>query len=353
MILNTYLCLLSILIQFSLSLLKSLQTYHSFISLTALWAFVESGLGGMMHAFHIPFTGIVLGGFSILIVSLLAQIQKPVFGQILQATLIVIAVKATVNPMTPPTAYIAVGFQGLCGALLFSIQRRNMVLSLIFSITTMIESAIQKLLVLTLLFGNELWNAVDAYIHNVTKMFGLRAETAGSKYFVVGYISLFAIWGIILGIWTYYLPAQLDQREHDYKHILPETAIAESPKKEKGKQKLGIIVLGILFICLSFFIGKSSSPVITGLTLLIRTLCIVLLWLYLVLPLWSKMMQTWLQKQKDKYEEINAVLIFIPQISSYVKPLYRYAAANHQGIKKWKEFVLSLMVVSLNLGNEK
>jgi len=31
---------------------------HAILSLTALWALLESGLGGMMHALHLPFTGV-------------------------------------------------------------------------------------------------------------------------------------------------------------------------------------------------------------------------------------------------------------------------------------------------------
>ena len=39
----------------------TLNNQKTFIALTALWAFVEAGLGGFLHALHLPFTGIVLG----------------------------------------------------------------------------------------------------------------------------------------------------------------------------------------------------------------------------------------------------------------------------------------------------
>ncbi len=40
--------------------------------LTALWALNESGLGGFLHVFNTPFTGLIVGGISILLISLIA-----------------------------------------------------------------------------------------------------------------------------------------------------------------------------------------------------------------------------------------------------------------------------------------
>ncbi len=40
--------------------------------LTALWAFSESGLGGILHALQMPFTGLLVGGMAILLISLIA-----------------------------------------------------------------------------------------------------------------------------------------------------------------------------------------------------------------------------------------------------------------------------------------
>ena len=41
--------------------------------LTALWAFAESGLGGMLHALQLPFTGLIVGGLSVIIITLIAK----------------------------------------------------------------------------------------------------------------------------------------------------------------------------------------------------------------------------------------------------------------------------------------
>jgi len=68
--------------------------------LIALWALVESGLGGYMHALKIPFTGIVLGGSAVVILSLIAWFSEKPFRTLLRATLLVILVKFTVSPHT-------------------------------------------------------------------------------------------------------------------------------------------------------------------------------------------------------------------------------------------------------------
>ncbi|HNJ28266.1 MAG TPA: hypothetical protein PLQ40_04880, partial [Ferruginibacter sp.] len=88
--------------------------------LTALWAFTESGLGGIMHALQIPFTGLVVGGMAVIIICLIADLSKHQLKQVLKSALVVLIVKAMVSPHTPFPAYIAVSFQALLGYLLFS-----------------------------------------------------------------------------------------------------------------------------------------------------------------------------------------------------------------------------------------
>ena len=324
-----------------------------FIALTSLWAFVESGLGGIMHALHLPFTGIILGGFSILIISLLARYNKPIASQIFKATLIVIAVKATVNPMTPPTAYIAVAFQGLSGALFFSISQKNMLISIAFATIAMLESGIQKLLVLTLLFGKSWINALNSFTESVLQLLGFETNIKGGFYIVAAYLSLFVIWGIVLGVWIHFLPAQIQARKDNYTHIQPEILEENTAQKTKKKKHFGLILGFILLFLISYFFFKTQNGLSNALHLLIRTICVLGVWIYLVLPLWAKIMQNWLQKRQNKHAEMEAISTFMPKIAQYIKPLYRHANVHYKGIYKWKEFILSLIIISLHLDDEK
>ena len=49
------------------------QRLNAIQRLTALWAFTESGLGGIMHALQIPFTGLLVGGMAVIMISLIAD----------------------------------------------------------------------------------------------------------------------------------------------------------------------------------------------------------------------------------------------------------------------------------------
>jgi len=131
--------------------------------LTALWAFAESGLGGVLHALQVPFTGLIVGGMAIVLISLIAWFAQPKYRQVLQSTLIVLIVKAMVSPHTPPTAYLAVSFQGLLGFGLFSLFRVNLVSILLLAVISMLESAIQKLLVLDLFAGLSFLHAAQTF----------------------------------------------------------------------------------------------------------------------------------------------------------------------------------------------
>ncbi|MBJ7428659.1 MAG: hypothetical protein JHD28_06865, partial [Bacteroidia bacterium] len=67
-----------------------MQHSNSIYKLTALWAFAECSLGGLMHLFKIPFTGFFVGGFAVIIIGLIAHFSNQNFKTILQSTILVI-----------------------------------------------------------------------------------------------------------------------------------------------------------------------------------------------------------------------------------------------------------------------
>lgn len=172
------------------------------IRLTALWALNEAGLGGLMHLFRSPFTGIFVGGGAILLIALIAHTAKRPGPAILQALLLVLIIKAAVSPHSPPTAYLAVGFQGLAGALLFSLLPSFRLSALMLGVLGLLESALQKLLVMTILFGMPLWKSVDAFIDYVLQKFGLlgeQSEVQGSQWLIGLYVGLYVVSGLAIG----------------------------------------------------------------------------------------------------------------------------------------------------------
>ena len=82
----------------------------------------EAALGGILHAFRIPFTGLFIGSSAVIFISLIGFYSDN-RKEIMKAMFIVLLVKAAISPHTPPLAYIAVSMQGLLGSVLFYTKR--------------------------------------------------------------------------------------------------------------------------------------------------------------------------------------------------------------------------------------
>ena len=93
--------------------------------ITTLWAFSECGLGGLMHAFKFPFTGIFVGGLSVLFITLIALNSRNLKQDIFKALTIVLLIKLAVSPHSPIAAYFAVSLQAVLGFLIFRLFSTN------------------------------------------------------------------------------------------------------------------------------------------------------------------------------------------------------------------------------------
>ncbi len=171
------------------------QVYYRLI---ALWVLCEAVLGGLMHAVKIPFTGIVVSSGAVICISLIAY-YVPIKGAILKATIIVAIFKMMLSPHTPPTAYIAVFFQGLMGQILFFNLRFFRVSCILLAVFALVESAIQRLFVLTVLYGNNFWKALNEFIRKVT---GETTITDYSLAAATGYVMVHALLGLIVSVFA-------------------------------------------------------------------------------------------------------------------------------------------------------
>ena len=157
---------------------------------------VEGMLGGLIHGLKLPVSGLVVGGAAVCCISMIAwhtQSRKA----ILQATIVVAIFKMMLSPHSPPPAYIAVFFQGWMGAVLFS-ERKHFALScVLLGIIALFESAIQRILVLTFLYGVAFWETIDIFVSKVT---GAKEVTPFSKFLAIAYILMHIVVGWIIGI---------------------------------------------------------------------------------------------------------------------------------------------------------
>ena len=220
----------------------------------AFWAFVESGLGGMMHAFHLPFTGIFIGGAAVVTLGAIAHSHRSKYGsaglmkQLLSATAWVMAVKLMVSPHSPPTSYIAVGFQGLWAACCYQLIPSHRWASVVFAVMAMLESALQKMLLLFLIFGSDFWESVSIWMKSVAKQ--LDFAPIQLEQLVVAYVLLYAAWGLFLGLrlgsWPKRLEAQASSLAIEFA-AYQGSGVELEPRRRRGwKRFLFLGVLGVL-----------------------------------------------------------------------------------------------------------
>jgi len=171
------------------------------LRITALWAFSEAFMGGILHGLQIPFAGLALSFVASVCITLIA-LGNNKKGEILKATLLVIAVKFILSPHTPPMAYIAVLIQGAVGELLFLNRKAVKPAAFILTLFSLVYSAFQHLLILTIVFGKAFWQAIDIFLNKITQSF-LKDAVHYSLYIIVFYVGCYLVAGIAGGLFKH------------------------------------------------------------------------------------------------------------------------------------------------------
>lgn len=327
--------------QFNLSILR----------ITALWAFSESALGGILHALTIPLRGIFINAAAVLFISLIALFSRS-SKDILKSTLIVILIKALVSPHSPLTAYFAVSVQGLVGYLLFLNKNFFRISAFLLGVITLFFSGVQKIIVLTVLFGNNLWKSIDIFIKQVINEFlslGLNPDIHYGFFLIGIYILIHLIAGVIIGYYAGRLPSRLEKIYDQFVSIKFDNEIADLPKKEKkGKKKswllhpTGLVIISILFVLLVYsyfnpYISEIASVDI--LIMLLRSILLTVIWYTLLAPFVMKMFQKFITGKKTFYSnEIDEILTMFPQFKKIVGFTWK-DSQNYKGLKRINYFL--------------
>lgn len=317
--------------------------------LTALWAISESGLGGLMHALKIPFTGFFLAGFAIVIIVLIAHHAEKPIKAISNATLLVILIKATASPHSPPMAYLAVGFQGLCGMLCLCYIPWKRLGAILFGLIAMFESAVQKFLVTTIIFGKSIWEALDLFFLSIAKDLSLPDGFSFSLLLIGVYTAIYCLWGAILGWWAMSLTHTLNYKAKQFYEQFPaDIFIAEHTKgksRYSRKNKLVYLSFSFIFICSVFIFGGLSGKV---LYVLIRTIAALLLLYFILIPLSKWALEKWIKRNRKKNESnIDELLQLIPEMKANTSISLQLAGQHHKGFYKYRAFVVNLIILSL------
>ncbi|MBL7701072.1 MAG: hypothetical protein JNM14_02380 [Ferruginibacter sp.] len=320
--------------------------------LTALWAFTESGLGGIMHALQIPFTGLLVGGMAVIMISLIAGISEKNYKHVLKSAMIVLIVKAMVSPHTPVPAYIAVAFQALLGYGLFSLIKVNFLSIVLLSTISMVESAIQKLLILTLFFGKSLWKAMDEMITLLTKQFG--SVVANGSYWIIGIYLLIYVAGGFFIAWLAYRTIKNFSAEKNVFTLQAASGINNHTSTEKipfkkRYQKLWLLIGALITLSVMLFVFAADKK--QGLLAVVKTiswtLSAILIWYMLIGPLFTKAIQKFLHKKQSRYsDEVLKTLSFLPVLRNLTTLAWQKSRL-YSGFRRWYFFFTALIHATL------
>lgn len=307
--------------------------------ITALWAFSEAFLGGILHALSIPFKGLILCSISVFCICLIGYYGKR--SDILKEVVLVILVKAALSPHSPPQAYVAVAFQGLAGYLFFFSKEYFKTAAVFESVLSLIETPMQKivnvLLFSAFVFGPKFWSAVNETMKKFASE--LNMEGANLLYWAVGiYLGIHVAAGIILGIFVARIPKSVEKfvkENPDFKINLDDSEEElEVQKKRKKKLKPAKIFVAILIIFLFlnylFEIFPQFIPKDESLQILLRAVLLILFWLFVFSPLMKLLFRKWLSKAKNKYSvQLRDLIEFLPQTRKILILSYKKVKQEH------------------------
>jgi hypothetical protein len=321
--------------------------------LIALWILCETTLGSIIHGAKMPGSGLIVGSCAVICISLIAY-HVPSKGSILKAMLIVAIFKMMLSPQAPPTAYVAVFFQGLIGEALFWNRKIYSVACLIFGILVLLESGLQRIAILTIVYGRDLWQALNTFINGIT---GQTTFTNYSYFFVTGYLLIHVIVGGVVGLWVGRLPQKFHSLTTFHKEYLMINEVNDTnkpeilpPPKRKKKLRYGAMVIWLIFFLLyiqsTLNIGPQLLPPHVSMKIFSRSLLIILTCYFAIGPCLTWLLNRWLQKRKIKENEmIHKILQFLPDTKELVIKSWQLTAGK-TGIRR---ILLCGKIILLNI----
>jgi hypothetical protein len=257
-----------------------------------------------------------------------------------------------VSPHTPFPAYIAVSFQALLGYALFSLLRVNFISIILLSTIAMLESAIQKILIITLFFGRSFWKAMDEMIAWLADQFG--SIVSNGSYWIVGIYLLIYLGGGFFIAWLAYRTIKSFKSENLTLILDTGTerfpALIETKRTAKNNyKKLWVLILLMIVLSVVLFVFAEDQK--QGWLAVVKTttwtVSAILIWFMLIGPLFTKVVQKLLQKKQSRYsDEVLKTLSFLPVLRRLTALAWKQSKVHH-GLKRWYFFFASLIHTTL------
>ena len=282
------------------------ETKEIILRLTYLWAFTEGGLGGIMHLLHIPMTGFIIGGISVIINVFIASYSKINVRVMLSSLGLVLLCKFALSPHSPLGAYVAVGFQGLLAMSIFSLTGIKRWSILLYAIIVMLENAIQKPIMAYLIFGDELIQGILITVNKFFKNF------ENTESFLTGltilYFAIYGVWGIVIGNWA---SAFLHTIEN-LKLEIPVINTSQNTTIARANNHKKILISILVFSAIFFFLFFYFSSARVHWTIYAAKAIVWFILLAFILPYLLRLILNYFMKKNES--SVQHSLSFMPQI---------------------------------------
>ena len=321
--------------------------------LIALWVLCEAMLGGIIHGLKIPVSGLVVGSCAIICICLIGW-YVPKKGSILKATLIVAIFKMMLSPQASFPAYFAVFFQGAMGEFLFRNRNHYRLSCMLLGVLGLLESGLQRILVLTIVYGNDFWRVINDFINGLTKQ---KVSSNYSLWIASGYVAIHFVTGAVVGWWASVLPRRVAtwQKKNNFSISAEVAGTVSLPvnAKKRTRLKKGLFLVWIILVALyiqSYFkIGTPLLPPNLALKILLRSLIIVLSWIFIFGPLLKQAIHLWLKKKQARAQtDIQQVFQLLPATQRLMAESWKLSS-DKKGWNRLKKFSRVVLVNALNM----
>ncbi|QTN39336.1 hypothetical protein HZ996_09350 [Cryomorphaceae bacterium] len=310
--------------------------------LTAMWVLTETGLGGFLHAFKLPLTGLFVGGLAVLWIGLIARFSPYPRKQIVSSGIVVLILKGLLAPQSPPGAYFALSIQIVTGLILFRTNRHLGLKTAMLTFATVTLSAIQKVIILTVLFGVQLWASIDLLGRQIGSQLGWSSDQLpASGLLVGGFLLFYALGGLVIGI----LNKGIVEYSFSVRSLPEDLRLPTDPKKKTRVPAWVWIAFAVLIVILLQGWALGSWGI--AFDSLLRAALITFAWFFVVLPIlrltarWKT--DTWRLKYQQSIVQIRS---FLPAVSALFRAAYRETIASEKRTLRtflitWLEYVFS------------
>lgn len=324
--------------------------------LTALWALHEAGLGGLLHIFTTSFEGLIMAGFATVLITLIAYFSNRNQSVLFKSLVLVMITKIIASPHSGMPAYIAVLFQGLIGIFLFKHIRSFKVAAVTLGILAFLESALQRVFLIIVLFGKPLWDSLDVFVNQLGLSFGLVLENGSFLLFGL-YMLIYLIGGIMFGRFGYYLAKNIKSEileEYSNFNIDDRFIALQQPyigrKRANNPPNISVsetIILGSIISVVLLFLSPQKNGWQTVVYTIVRCISFVVLWFFILNPIFTKLMKVYFSKKQVKYQrEVEDIFEFMSTLRKLAQIAWQ-ETAKMKGIKRIKAFVRKTIAFTL------